>query len=205
MPLRYLLEDGVIRTAPCEPYGWFLVCVSDRSFLTVLMACFYYVPYALAIAIFIALIIRRTTTMLLALIWIILLAVLNEGILKQIIKQPRPHDSCDCTCVQPKVIISKKKTTKNINPTFRKQRRKTCLLPISTTTITRAVRLIAFNYRYGMPSGHTVISMGFLVWIVLEALFAEPMERFRKRNGLVRAYPVFLAFVRDEYASRLLR
>jgi len=83
----------------CVPYGWFIVCVRDNLPLSILMAVYYYVPFVLALLITIMLLVRRTTTMLLAQFWIVFLAVLNEGILKNIIRQPRPPDSCDCTYV----------------------------------------------------------------------------------------------------------
>jgi len=85
----------------CSKLADFIVCLPDYSFLSILMALYSYVPLLLFPVFIFWLCIQRTTRSALSIFIFVVAVLLNEGILKHTIRQPRPVGSCACTYGMP--------------------------------------------------------------------------------------------------------
>lgn len=76
---------------------WDLIfpCMKDSSFLTNLMALYSMIPIIIAFVILVLAIVKRRISYILILIYHVILFVLCELILKNLIRQARPIESCN--------------------------------------------------------------------------------------------------------------
>ncbi|KAJ3439276.1 dolichyldiphosphatase 1 [Anaeramoeba flamelloides] len=102
-------------------FGLVSICAPNLGFFSYLMVYCSFLFYYLVIANTICFFVLRRLTFLLITFWSAVIALWNEGILKNIIRQSRPEGACRSS--------------------------------------------------YGMPSGHSVFAMFYLVWAILEIIF----------------------------------
>ncbi|KAJ6242175.1 dolichyldiphosphatase 1 [Anaeramoeba flamelloides] len=102
-------------------FGIVSICAPNLGFFSYLMVYCSFLFYYIGIANTICFFVLRRLTFFLIIFWGVLIAIWNEAILKNIIRQPRPEGACRSS--------------------------------------------------YGMPSGHSVFAIFFLVWAILEIIF----------------------------------
>jgi len=85
----------------CSRYPDLIMCVPNYDFLSLLMAFYSYIPIVLFPCLFFWFVYKRTTPPLLAMSIFLFAVLFNEGILKPIIRQPRPVGSCACSYGMP--------------------------------------------------------------------------------------------------------
>eukprot|EP01100_Stratorugosa_tubuloviscum_P014871 TRINITY_DN81_c1_g1_i1.p1 TRINITY_DN81_c1_g1~~TRINITY_DN81_c1_g1_i1.p1 ORF type:complete len:224 (-),score=100.28 TRINITY_DN81_c1_g1_i1:54-725(-) len=88
----------MVHTGPCIPFpaSDLLVCVPEETKLVYILAPYSWMPYILLFSFGVYFLWKRTTFALFAGIFECGLGVLIEGILKPIMKQPRPAGTCAC-------------------------------------------------------------------------------------------------------------
>jgi len=82
------------------PLADLIVCVQEHEnrpiLLSYVLAPYSFVPYGLLLCFLVSFLRKRTSFPLLAAVFEVGLAIFNEGIIKNIIKQPRPLNTCAC-------------------------------------------------------------------------------------------------------------
>ncbi|EFA80405.1 hypothetical protein PPL_07239 [Heterostelium album PN500] len=97
--LLYQFNQESIYNQTCKKNADIIICLPDDmvNFKGIVMAIYSYIPVVVFIVLAIWYIIRRTIVPILVLATLGLTLLLNEAILKNIIKQPRPPGSCACS------------------------------------------------------------------------------------------------------------
>jgi len=85
----------------CNKFADIAVCLPNYSLVSILMAFYSYVPLLLFPVFIFWLCTQRTTRSALVLLIFAVAILINEGILKHTIRQPRPAGSCACTYGMP--------------------------------------------------------------------------------------------------------
>lgn len=95
--------DPYAPVAVCVKSVWISLfpCMTKVTFGSILMAIYSVIPVLIPLLLLIKLFWRRDTSSLLGLLFLGIIMLMTEGILKHIVKQSRPVGSCDCSYGMP--------------------------------------------------------------------------------------------------------